>query len=231
MRFTFDDLVAVMARLRSAGGCPWDREQTHATLAPYVLEEAHETLDAIARNDHAALRAELGDVLLQVVFHAQIAREAGHFDSGAVVDGLVQKLLDRHPHVFGELHLRTAGEVLTHWEEIKRREAPDRAIGDGVPKTLPALSRAQKLLRRSPANGAAGGGTTAETLRAARAKLDAVGGRLTDARRPILSSDLEDTVGDLLLEIVALAAAAGVDAEMALRQACEKLADGHGAPR
>ncbi|MGH2374764.1 MAG: MazG family protein [bacterium] len=231
MRFTVDDLVAVMDRLRSEGGCPWDREQTHATLAPYLLEETHETLEAIARNDPPELCTEIGDVLLQVVFHAQIAREAGQFDTGAVVDGLVHKLLDRHPHVFGELRLNTAGEVLAHWEEIKRREAPDRALADGIPKTLPALSRAQKLLRRSRPDGTAARRTTADALRGARKSLDAAGARLPHDGNMAASPKLEHAIGDLLLAVVALAAAGGVDAEAALRRVCEGLAERHGAPR
>lgn len=219
-----------MARLRSADGCPWDREQTHATLAPYLLEEAHETVDAIAREDADALRGELGDVLLQVVFHAQIAREAGRFDSAAVVHGLVQKLLDRHPHVFGDLHLGTAREVLAHWEAIKRREAPGRTIADGIPKTMPALSQAQKLLRRSGAHGTEEPGTVAGAVQSVRARLEAAAARLTKLGNAA-SDDREDAVGDLLFAIVALAAVAGVDAETALRHACERLADLHGAPR
>ncbi len=230
MRFTFDDLVAVMAHLRSDSGCPWDREQTHTTLAPYLLEESHEVLDAISRDDPNALRGELGDVLLQVVFHAQIAREARQFDSAAVVDGLVRKLLDRHPHVFGDLHLPTAREVLAHWEEIKRREAPDRTVTDGIPKTLPALSRAQKLLRRSRADGAPEERTAAQAVQTARAGLDAAAARLSDGAS-VLPSDAETAVGTLLLAVVALAAVAGVDAETALRRACERLANLHGAPR
>lgn len=221
MRFAFDDLVAVMAHLRGADGCPWDREQTHASLAPYLLEESHEALETIARGDPAALRDELGDVLLQVVFHAQMAREAGTFDADAVVDGLTRKLLDRHPHVFGDLRLGTAREVLAHWEEIKRREAPDRPIFDGIPASLPALSRAQKLLRRSRAGEAAGRGT-ADALGGVRAAIDSAAGPLTNAEAAPASPDAQEALGDLLLAVVALAAAAGVDAEGALRRACER---------
>jgi MazG family protein len=171
VKFTFDDLVAVMAKLRGADGCPWDREQTPASLAPYLLEESHEVLEAIGSGDSAALRAELGDVLLQVVFHAQMASEAGTFDAGAVVDGLTRKLLHRHPHVFGDLRLGTAREVKAHWDEIKRREAPERE-----PIHTSAAPLAQEVL------------------------------------------------GELLLAAVALAAAAGVDAESALREASARLA-------
>ena len=133
MHHTFEDLVAVMAKLRAADGCPWDREQTHASLAPYLIEESHEVLDAISRGDPDGLRGELGDVLLQVVFHAQMAREAGTFDADDVVDSLTRKLLHRHPHVFGDLRLGTAREVKAHWEEIKLREAPDRDPIEGIP--------------------------------------------------------------------------------------------------
>jgi XTP/dITP diphosphohydrolase len=206
VRFTFDDLVAVMAALRAPGGCPWDREQTHATLAPYLIEEVHEVLDAIGRGDPAALRAELGDVLLQVVFHAQMAHEAGAFDAAGVVDGLTRKLLVRHPHVFGDLRLGTPREVKAHWDELKRREAPDRDPLAAIPATLPALARAQKVLERS------GEDATAAPRRLAARLQDALG-RLAD----------RDALGDLLLAAVMLAAAAGIDAESALRDVTARL--------
>ncbi len=237
MRFAFEDLIAVMAHLRGADGCPWDREQTHASLAPYLLEESHEVLDAITRGDAAALRSELGDVLLQVVFHAQMAHEAGVFDADAVVDGLTRKLLDRHPHVFGDLRLGTAREVLAHWEEIKRREAPDRPIFDGIPASLPALSRAQKLLGRSRA-GDVRGRDAADALKAVRAMIDrAVEGLTRAAGAPASpeaqkgSDAAQDALGDLLLAVVALADAADVDAEGALRRSCETFAAQQDAPR
>lgn len=229
MPFSFEDLVAVMAHLRGVEGCPWDREQTHASLAPYLLEEAHEILDAIARGEPDALRGELGDVLLQVVFHAQIAHEAGQFDAAAVVDTLVHKLLARHPHVFGDLRLGTTREVLAHWEELKRREAPDRPIDDGVPNSLPALARAQKLLRRS--GGGADDRTGAVATSAVRAACDAVIAHLSDGHGTREAADREALVGNLLLAVVGLAAAAGVDAETALRRASATLVERLGAPR
>jgi len=236
MQFDFEDLVAVMARLRDPGGCPWDREQTHATLAPYLLEEAHEVLEAISRGDQAALRGELGDLLLQVVFHAQMAREAGGFNAGDVIDGLVRKLIDRHPHVFGDVRLDTAGEVLAQWHEIKRRETPERGPFDGVPKSLPALARAQKLLGRAadtdaparvpsdPAQALVALRERVRSIAPARARgaassrsaAPAHGKRATGS--PIEGRDL----GELLLAVVALAAAAEVDAESALRAACDE---------
>jgi MazG family protein len=208
VQFTFEDLVAVMAALRGPDGCPWDRDQTHATLAPYLIEESHEVLDAISRGDTAALRAELGDVLLQVVFHAQMAREAGVFDAAAVVDGLARKLLHRHPHVFGDLRLGTPREVKAHWDELKRREAPDRDPLD-LPASLPALARAQKVLERT-------GDSEAPALRTIRQ----LATRLQSAVEP---PPTRDALGDLLLAVVALAAAAGVDAETALRDAAARL--------
>lgn len=221
MRFTFEDLVAVMARLRGADGCPWDREQTHATLAPYLLEEAHEVLEAIARGDEAALREELGDLLLQVVFHGQIAAEAGGFSAAEIVDGLTRKLIDRHPHVFGRASLGTPEEVLAQWHELKRREAPDRGPFDGVPESLPALARAQKLIGRAMANGMADQ-VPGEPLQAAAA----VAERL---RHMMAAVDQEaggpEAFGDLLLAVAALAQVAGVDAESSLRQACVRLLD------
>ncbi len=227
MRFDFEDLVAVMARLRGPEGCPWDREQTHASLAPYLLEETHEVLEAISRGDRDALKAELGDLLLQVVFHAQMAHEAGGFDAAVVVDGLTRKLIDRHPHVFGDLHLGTAREVLERWHEIKRREAPERGMFDGIPASLPALARAQKLLGRAATSGV-GGATSAESadaVMAVRRTLDRValvpnGG--TGDRGDSARSDAAGAIGELLFAVVAVAASARVDAETALRDVCQR---------
>jgi MazG family protein len=237
VRFEFDDLVAVMARLRGPDGCPWDREQTHASLAPYLLEETYEVLETISRGDPDALRGELGDLLLQVVFHAQMADEAGTFDVGAVVDGLVRKLLARHPHVFGDLRLETADAVLQTWHELKRREAPERGILEGIPAALPALARAQKLLGRA---GRAGEGQTpadpARAAHAARGALEQAAARLAGPADPgaaaatIGSTGRVEAVGALLLAVVALAAAGGVDAESALREACDRFVAQHTSP-
>ncbi len=221
MRFEFEDLVAVMAHLRGPDGCPWDREQTHASLAPYLLEETHEVFEAISRSDQDALRAELGDLLLQVVFHAQMAHEGGNFDAAAVVDGLTKKLIDRHPHVFGDLRLGTAREVLERWHEIKRREAPDRGVFDGIPASLPALARAQKLLGRAVANGMGRRPPTdpAEAV-------SQIQERLARAAQVLARQDgvaaVRKSLGDLLLAVVALAASSGADAESALREACQQ---------
>jgi uncharacterized protein YabN with tetrapyrrole methylase and pyrophosphatase domain len=229
MRFTFDDLVAVMARLRGPQGCPWDREQTPASLLPYLLEEAHEVIDAVGRGDQAALREELGDLLLQVVFHAEMARSAGGFTAGDVVDGLVRKLIERHPHVFGDTRPGTAGDVLAQWHELKQREAPHRGTFDGIPATLPALARAQKVLglavqhgaRGTRANGPAAAARDLERHLRRAASLGASGARARGRRAT--TGQAGQVIGELLLAAVALADAAGVDAETALRDAAGRL--------
>ncbi|MDR7554547.1 MAG: MazG family protein [Armatimonadota bacterium] len=222
MRFRFDDLVAVMARLRSDQGCPWDRQQTHATLGRYLLEEAHEALEAIARDDPAALRQELGDLLLQVVFHGQLGREAGTFTADDVVDGLVRKLLARHPHVFGDLHLGTAREVEVQWEELKRREEPTRGPLDGIPATLPALARVQAMVERLAR--ADDGRHLADPTAAAAALRAAVDAALAATHAP--EAARTRALGDLLLAATRLAVALQVNAEAALRAAGERIAAG-----
>ena len=149
----FSELVAIMARLRGPDGCPWDRKQTHATLRPYLLEEAYEALEAIDSEDDAELCKELGDVLLQVVFHAQIAAEEGRFDIEAVGQAIVDKLIRRHPHVFGDASVEGADEVLRRWEQIKKQERREQgeaapSLLEGIPKPLPALMRAQRVQAR-----------------------------------------------------------------------------------
>ncbi|MDQ7849007.1 MAG: nucleoside triphosphate pyrophosphohydrolase [Armatimonadota bacterium] len=210
--YTFDDLVAVMARLRGPGGCPWDRAQTPRSLRPYLLEETYETLEAIDRGDGTALREELGDLLLQVVFQARMAEEAGGFTIGEVVDGLVRKLIDRHPHVFGDARLETAEAVLAHWHDAKqaKREAPFA----GVPEALPALARAQKVQERVRALG-----FRWPDLQAAVAKARAELGELQTASDPEAAAD---ELGDALFTLINVAIFHGVDAEQALRDATRK---------
>ena len=138
-------LEKLMARLRSKNGCPWDKRQTHKTLKPYLIEEAHEVLDAIDSGDPDHLREELGDLLLQVVFHAQLAREKRRFDLQAVVETIGDKLVRRHPHVFGKSS-RRMDSILKRWEELKREEKPERKSAlEGLPKSLPSLLRSQRM--------------------------------------------------------------------------------------
>jgi MazG family protein len=203
------DLVKVMARLRGPGGCPWDREQSHETLARHLLEESHELLEAIDGGDSQAIRDELGDLLLQVVFHAQMASEDGRWDVDDVARGLVEKLVHRHPHVFGDVEVSGSDEVLTNWEKLKEQEGSKTrsAVDEDIPVTLPALARAAKVQRR-----AAGWGVEWPSADAAIASLHAEAEHLAD------TPDDELAVGAVLFAAVAAARKLGVDAESALRR-------------
>jgi uncharacterized protein YabN with tetrapyrrole methylase and pyrophosphatase domain len=149
-----NDLLKVMAKLRSPKGCPWDREQTHLTLRRHAIEEVYELIDAIEARDDHEMAEELGDLLLQVVFHAQMAKERGAFDFEKVCRVLVEKLIRRHPHVFGTTKVKNVDEVWANWEKIKRAEkagtkSERKSALDGIPKHLPALLRAEKLLKKA----------------------------------------------------------------------------------
>ncbi|WP_211331980.1 nucleoside triphosphate pyrophosphohydrolase [Inmirania thermothiophila] len=209
-------LIDLMARLRDPErGCPWDRAQTFATIAPYTIEEAYEVADAIARGDLGALREELGDLLFQVVFHARMAEEQGAFDLRAVIDGLVAKMRRRHPHVFGDASVDDAAAQSRHWEAIKAAErgAADSAL-DGIALALPALVRAAKVQRRAARVGFDWDAPEAvlEKVREETAELAAELAARDRAR-------LADELGDLLFAAVNLARHLGVDAEDALRRA------------
>ena len=211
-------LLEVMARLRDPeGGCPWDLEQDFASIAPYTIEEAYEVDDAIRRGDMGDLRGELGDLLLQVVFHAQIAREAGHFDFEAVVEGICEKMESRPPHVFGDAQVESAAAQTDAWEQHKARERADRgetSALDGVALGLPGLLRAKKLLSRAARAGfewpgpMSALGKVEEELGEVKAELDA-----GDA------AALHAELGDLLLATAGLARFVGVEPEHALRDA------------
>jgi MazG family protein len=206
------ELVKVMARLRGPNGCPWDREQTHETLARHLLEESHELLEAIDRGDSDAIRDELGDLLLQVVFHAQMAADDDRWDVDDVARGLVEKLVHRHPHVFGDVEVSGSEEVLTNWEKLKAEEGsgPRGTVDDDIPVTLPALARAAKVQRR-----AAGWGFEWRTSEAALAALRDEVEELASAASP---DHMEEEIGDVLFSTVALARKLGIDAETALRR-------------
>ena len=204
-------LLDIMSKLRDPeGGCPWDVEQTSETIAPYTIEEAYEVDDAIRRGDRAALRDELGDLLLQVVFHAQMASEAGHFDFGDVVDAVCDKLVRRHPHVFGDASIETAEAQTEAWEQQKALERAQRgetSVADGLPLGLPALLRAGKLLRREQRAGLATSNATPAASEVSVA-LDALRGEGT-----------RKELGDLLLAAVRLGHGLGIEPEEALREA------------
>lgn len=211
------ELLEVMARLRDPeSGCPWDLQQTFRSIAPYTLEEAYEVTDAIERDDLDGLREELGDLLLQVVFHAQLARERGAFDFDAVAAGIRDKMVRRHPHVFGDARVADAAEQTRLWEDQKQREkrAAGRAASllDDVPVTLPGLTRAVKLTKR------------AARLRfdwpdaeGVRAKLDEELAELDAARASGEPAEIADELGDVLFVLANLARHLGVDPEGAIR--------------
>jgi MazG family protein len=203
------DLVRVMARLRGPGGCPWDREQDHRTLARHLLEETHEVLDAIDAGDLDRLREELGDLLLQVVFHAQMAADDGRWDVDDVAEAIVTKLIRRHPHVFGDVEVSGAAEVLVNWEKIKTEEKGEQHVEHDIPATLPALARAAKVQRR-----AAGSGFEWRSPEGALAKLREEVDELEQAS----PEQAEGELGDVLFAAVAVARSLGVDAESALRR-------------
>ncbi len=223
----FDELTAVMSQLRAPGGCPWDREQTYASLAQYLLEECYETFDAIQEADATGethnLKEELGDVLLQVVFHSTIAEEKGDFTIDEVVAGVTEKLVLRHPHVFGEKELETAQDVLDNWDELKKAqqiasgkiEKAKISILEDVPSSFPALIEGQKL-----------------TKKAAKVKFDwenigQIFDKLTEETDELKSAieengNIEEEIGDLLFVVVNLARKLDIDAETALKKTNRK---------
>jgi len=195
-----DELVSTLELLRAPGGCAWDREQTHGSLVQYLIEETHELVDAIEAGDDAELIEELGDVLYQVLFHSDIAREAGRFSLEDVAAHMTSKMVGRHPHVFGEASADTADEVVAMWDERKKLEKPERSsVLDGIPQGMPSLALANKLLGRA----------------------EKVGLVEVDAAAIALAN--EDELGGLLLAIVASAKSAGLDAERALRSTLRSL--------
>lgn len=222
----FEALVELQRRLLAPDGCPWDREQTHETLRTFLLEETYEVLDALERGDPARLADELGDLLLQIVFHAELARAAGQFDIARVLDRIHTKMVRRHPHVFGPAGKRAgdARAVLKNWEE---RKAEERALGDGrrsvlagVPRTLPALMEAYQLTRRAANIGFDWDSVDGllEKLREETAELrHAVAAPDTTGR-----ARTEEEIGDLLFVVVNLARFLGLDPELALRRANRK---------
>ncbi|MCW5933548.1 MAG: nucleoside triphosphate pyrophosphohydrolase [Fimbriimonadia bacterium] len=207
-------LTHIVAALRGPGGCPWDIEQTHQSIKPHLIEEAYETLDAIDSGDPQKLREELGDVLLQVVMHAQFAREAGQFDLDDIITRLCDKLVYRHPHVFGDTHAKTAEEVLKNWDALKakERDGSHHSILAGIPRSLPALQRAQTVSKR-----AARAGFEWDTIEGVLEKLSEEEAEL---RAAIASQDharIEAEIGDMLFTLVNVARHARVNSEESLR--------------
>ncbi|OAM79112.1 nucleoside triphosphate pyrophosphohydrolase [Devosia elaeis] len=220
-------LIEIMAALRNPdGGCPWDLEQDFRSIRHYTIEEAYEVADAIEREDFADLREELGDLLLQPIYHAQMAKEGGHFDIGDVVYAVTEKLIRRHPHVFGDVTADGAGDAQERWEAIKAKERAAKAerkgdsepsLLDDVPQVLPALARAEKLTRR-----AAKVGFDWPDLPAVRAKVEEELAEVAEVEASGDEGALREEIGDLLFAVANLARKAGVDPEAALRDANSK---------
>ncbi len=211
---TFDELVALMRRLRAPGGCPWDREQTMKDLRAYVIEESYEVVDAINAEDMIGLREELGDFLLQAVFLAEIAEEEGAFDIYDTIGAIHDKLVSRHPHVFGDVIARTPDEVLANWEKLKSEERKDKDEGilSGVPVSLPALLKAMRLTEK-----AANVGFDWEKTEDIFEKIDEEIDELKTAIRSDDRNEIEHEVGDLLFTVCNIARRLGVQPEEALQ--------------
>jgi XTP/dITP diphosphohydrolase len=197
-----DDLIAIMATLRAPGGCAWDREQTHESLVRYLVEETYELIDAIESGNRDELLEELGDVLYQVIFHADIASHTPGEEFGIqdVADHMARKMVGRHPHVFGDVVATTAGDVVAIWDDLKSAEKPDRtSVLDGIPRSMPALALADKLVGRARKVG------------------------MQEIVTDTPTAETEELLGAQLLAIVSSAAAQGLDSERALRAALRAL--------
>jgi len=215
LHHTWEELVEIMTRLRAC--CPWDREQTHESLLPYLVEEAHEVVEAVDERDPRKLCEELGDLLLQIVFHAQIAAERGQFSVADVIDALSNKMIRRHPHVFGDASISTTQEQMRSWERLKTQEAAIKhreSLLDGIPRSLPSLLGAQRIQEKAA--------TVGFDWPRTQGVVDKVDEELHELRTAVSSGEREhmrEEVGDVLFTIVNLARRLGVDAEAALRSA------------
>ncbi len=219
-KYDFEDLVEVVRCLRLPDGCPWDKEQTHKSIRQDFIEETYEVIEAIDNEDTALLREELGDVLLQVVFHAQIEREKGVFDIHDVANDICQKMIIRHPHVFGDVNADTTEKVLDNWDKIKMQTKSQNTQSesmDSIARSLPSLIRASKMQKK-----AAKVGFDFQCLDDAAAKVTE---ELSEVKAACESGDENakaEEIGDLLFSVVNVARLAGVDSEKALYDACEK---------
>ena len=213
-RRKFDDLVALMDRLRSPGGCPWDREQTYETLRPFVIEEAYEVVEAIEQDDREALKEEIGDLLLEAVFLAQLAKEEGAFEIDDSITAIHDKLVRRHPHVFGEVEAENADQVVTNWERLKRDEKhqQEKSFFAGVPGSLPGLLKSQRITEK-----AARVGFDWKNPADIFAKIDE---EIAELREAVGKNDVREIaseLGDLLFTIANIARHIQIDAENALQ--------------
>lgn len=216
----FDKLVQIVHRLRAPGGCPWDREQTPLSLKPYLIEETYEVIDAIDNGDAGELCEELGDVLLQVVLQAEIAREQGDFAIEDVIEGISNKLIERHPHVFGETKVADSKEVLVNWEKIKKKEKKGRGLFEGLPRDLPALQRAWRIGEKAGRVGfdwSDGNGV--------RMKVEEELKELDEAVSSRDPGEIEHELGDLLFAVAQWARHLKLRPEETLRTCCARFVD------
>ena len=216
----FQSLVAIMERLRSEKGCPWDREQTRESLKPYLIEETYEVLEALDKDEPDRIKEELGDLLFQILFHAQVAREQGEFDINDVITSNIEKMIHRHPHVFADKSVSSSKEVLVNWEEIKKNETKNRhrkSILDGVPAPLPALLKAHRIQER-----AARVGFDWDDIKDVISKVDEELGELKKAVSEKSKKHIEEELGDLIFAVVNLSRFVKVNPEEALRKCIDK---------
>lgn len=219
-KYSVDDLVEIIRLLRTPEGCPWDREQTHQSIKKNLIEETYEVVEAIHQNDVALLREELGDVLMQILLHAQMEQEAGHFDFYDIADELAQKLILRHPHVFGNEQCQTAQDVLKTWDRVKNSTKNRKTVADSmhaVPRELPALMRAQKVQKA-----AAKVGFDWDNVSGALEKVHSECGELEEAIRDGAPKHIQEELGDLLFSCVNVARFVKIDSEECLNEATEK---------
>ncbi len=222
-KYGVEDLVDIVEILRSPEGCPWDREQDHKSIRRDFLEETYEVIEAINKNDKELLLEELGDVLLQVVFHTQIEREKGAFDLGEVADGICKKMIERHPHVFGEVKAETSDVVLENWDVIKKRTKNQKSQTESmlsVPREFPALMRADKVQKK-----AAKVGFDWDSIDGAFDKVQEELGELREAVKNGDQSNIHEELGDLLFSVVNVSRFVRVDSEEALTNSTDKFID------
>jgi len=211
-------LMEIMARLRGEGGCPWDREQTFESLRPFLLEEAYEVAEAIDQRDWKSLKEELGDLLFHIVFLSRVAEEKGLFDLYEVIEGVANKMIGRHPHVFGDWVVRGPREVELNWSKLKEREKGRRSLLDGIPRALPALMRAHKITKRASKVGF--------DWRSAQEVMEKVQEELQELKEAMEEEgDVGAELGDLLFSLVNLSRFLGVDPEEALHGACDRFSE------
>ena len=214
----FEELIKIVEKLRGPEGCPWDKEQTRESLKPFLIEELYELLDALDENNSEGIKEELGDMLFQIVLHCQLSKEHGLFDINDVIENITRKMIRRHPHVFGSKNFKTTKEVMTWWEEHKKKEGKSKeSVIEGIPKTLPALLKAQKIQHK-----ASRVGFDWERIEDIFKKLDEEINEFKCALGKKNQNEIEDELGDIFFVLVRISNFVGVNPEDALRKTTSK---------